>query len=163
MRYVPARRSIKVRGIALLLVLAFCVIPLSSCEKDPYRKAAVNAARIASLISSMTAIKNSLEQAGTISTDETLALTRALLKANNAATAFNDRAQQLMKATQPDTPANRTEIKSLFNEVMSALVELTNSGVSPIKNPDAKNKLLDTLSQIQSSVLVILELKDLFA
>ena len=118
---------------------------------DPVRKAAKAADAIAGSITEMIKVKRQLAQQKTITADEELALTNALLKANTADKAFLAATKQL-KGTP--TAADKSNLATLFSAVSAAVNEI-DADVLGVKNPDAKAKLTTILNSIKASLAVI--------
>lgn len=143
---IPLRR----RQLALMLLLALSV-STASCDKNRIREAAKASDRMATLIGSMIDAKRQLGTAGVISREEELALTNHLLTANTKVKQFNDFARTLKE----DTEATRLSLASAFNEVTIAIGNLSGEAIFPIKNGEAKKRLLAILNSINSSIIII--------
>ena len=142
--------------VSLVLVLATASLSFkcSSGQQgpdDPVRKAAKAADAIAGSITEMIKVKRQLAQQKTITAEEELALTNALLKANTADKAFLAATKQL-KGTP--TAADKSNLATLFSAVSAAVNEI-DAGVLGVKNPDAKAKLTTILNSIKASLAVI--------
>ena len=118
---------------------------------DPVRKAAKAADTIAGSIGEMIKVKRQLAQQKTITPEEELALTNALLKANTADKAFLAATKQV-KGTP--TAADKSNLATLFSAVSAAVNEI-DADVLGVKNPDAKTKLTTILNSIKASLSVI--------
>ena len=148
MRY---RRTV----VGLVLVLATSSLSFKcgsgQPQDDPVRKAAKAADAIAGSITEMIKVKRQLAQQKTITSEEELALTNALLKANTADKAFLAATKQLKGTPTGDQKSN---LKTLFSAVSAAVNEV-DAGVLGVKNPEAKTKLTTILNTIKASLAVI--------
>jgi hypothetical protein len=115
------------------------------------REAAKASDRMATLIGSLIDVKRDLASTGQITPDEELALTQQLLTANTRVKQFNEFAR---KQTE-DSPATRLNLAESFNQVISAITKLSNEAIFPVKNAEAKKRLLAILNSINASVIVI--------
>ena len=147
------------RRTVVILVLVLATSSLSfkcdggggQSQDDPVRKAAKAADTIAGSITEMIKVKRQLAQQKTITADEELALTNALLKANTADKAFLAATKQLKGAPTADQKSN---LATLFSAVSAAVNEV-DADVLGVKNPDAKTKLTTILNSIKASLAVI--------
>lgn len=148
----PQQRSV----IALILTLA---IFNASCDKNRIREAAKASDRIATLIGSLTDLKRELGPAGQtcatlkacITTEEELALTTQLLTVNSRTKDFNNFARTLTE----DTPQTRLDLANSFNLVTTAVNRLSTEAIFPVKNEEAKKRLLAILNSINTSIQII--------
>ena len=140
--------------VGLVLVLAVSALSFK-CDKgstdDAVRKAARAADTIAGSISEMIKVKRQLAEQKTITPEEELALTNALLKANTADKAFLAATKQV-KGTPTQT--EKSNLATLFSAISSAVNEI-DTDVLGVKNPDAKTKLTTILNSIKASLGVI--------
>jgi hypothetical protein len=119
---------------------------------DPYRKAAKASDDIAAALNAMTKIKRELGTSGKLSGDRELALTKLLLKANEADRAF---VNEIKKLKADPNPASKATLCTLFNMVSSALTDLNNSGILPVEDAGAKSKLANVFSTITAALTII--------
>jgi hypothetical protein len=140
-------------GLVVVLSLASLSFKCGSGQPgdDPVRKAAKAADTIAGSITEMIKLKRQLAQQKTITPDEELALTNALLKANTADKAFLAATKQL-KGTP--TAADKSNLATLFSTVSAAVNEI-DADVLGVKNPDSRTKLTTILNTIKASLAVI--------
>ena len=144
-------------GLVLVLALASMSFKCGSGQPgtdDPVRKAAKAADTIAGSINEMIKLKRQLAQQKTITPEEELALTNALLKANTADKAFLAAVKQV-KGTP--TAADKSNLATLFSAVSAAVNEV-DADVLGVKNPDSKSKLTTILNTIKASLSVIASL-----
>src|SRR5262245_32694640 len=142
--------------VGLIFVLAFYSLSFkcggqSGPSDDPVRKAARAADAIAGSINEMIKVKRQLAQQKTITADEELALTNALLKANTADKSFLAAVKQV-KGTP--TEAQKSNLATVFSAVSASVNEI-DAGVLGVKNADAKAKLTTILNTIKTSLGVI--------
>lgn len=155
LRYHNNRRTL----LALALTLSLVTVSQSACEKDRVREAAKAADRMATLIGSLIDIKRELGPSGQtcqtfqvcITAEEELALTNHLLTANARVRDFNNFAKTLKE----DTPQTRLDLASAFNKITEAINKLSNQAIFPVKNDEAKKRLLAILNSINVSIQVI--------
>lgn len=143
------KRTLVAFAIALCLMsqMAF-----KGCESnDHIREAAKASDRISVLIGSLITIKRDLAQTGQITPQEELAITNRLLEANTRVKQFNEFAR---KQTE-DTPQTRLDLATAFNGVTTAINKLSNEGIFPIKNPEAKKKFLAIINSINVAISLI--------
>ena len=140
-------------GLVLVLALSSLSFKCGGGQNtdDPVRKAAKAADTIAGSITEMIKLKRQLAQQKTITPDEELALTNALLKANTADKAFLAATKQVKGAP---TAADKSNLATLFSAVSAAVNEI-DADVLGVKNPDAKTKLTTILNSIKASLAVI--------
>jgi hypothetical protein len=129
----------------LLLVLALC-----SCN-DQVRQAARAADTIAKSVDQMIDLKRQLAQQQKITSNEELALTNALLKANTADRAFVD---GLKKINGAPTAADKSKLAPLFSAFSAAINDI-DSGVLGVQSADAKSNLTTILNTIKASLAII--------
>ena len=122
---------------------------------DPRRKYARASDTIAGSISTMIDVKRDFAQNGRITADEERRLTELLLRANEAATVFNNR----VKTVTVIDAGSRAELGNLFAGVTSAIAELNSSGVLGIQNADAKSKLSRIIGSINAAIAIITQLQ----
>lgn len=143
-------------AVALLVAL---VSVQSACDQDKIREAAKASDRIATLIGSATDLKRELGPSGQtcqvlqacITAEEELTLTQHLLTANTKAKEFNNFARTLKE----DTPETRLDLANAFNQVTNAINKLSNEAIFPVKNAEAKKRLLAILNSINTSIQLI--------
>ena len=142
---------------ALTLVLALtclsfkCGGPNGNGNTDPKRKYAKAADDIAAAISAMIDAKRKLAQQGRITADEERKLTQLLTVANEADIAFNSR----LKATTTIDAGNKADLVRLLSQVTSAINDLNSSGVLPVGNADAKQRLTQFISTINAALAIL--------
>lgn len=136
---------------AIALVLALAIISQAACDKNRIREAAKASDRMATLIGSAIDLKRQLGQAGAITPAEELALTNHLLTANTRVKEFNNYARTL---TTDDTDT-RLNLAEAFNKVTMAINSLSNQAIFPIKDPEAKKRMMAILNSINSSIIII--------
>ena len=150
----------KRRFLAIALTLSLFSFSQSACGgDDKVREAAKAANRMATLIGSAIDLKRELGPSGQtcqafnacITAQEELALTNHLLTANNAVKKFNDFAKTLKE----DTPQARLDLAEAFNKVTEAINKLSNTAVFPIKNEEAKKRILAIVNSINVSIQLI--------
>lgn len=144
---IPARRRTAI-ALALLLLITTAYGP---CSNNHIREAAKASDRIATLIGSLIDTKRQLAAIAEITPAEELALTNHLLTANTRVKQFNDYARTLTA----DTAQTRLDLATSFNEVTNAINKLSNDAIFPVKNPEAKKKLLAILNSINASIQII--------
>ena len=145
---------------ALTLVLALTCLSFKcgggnannpEAAKRRYVKAADD---IAGAISSMIDLEKNLSLQKRISDDEARKLVQLLNAANEADTALFNR----LKATTVVDASNKSELLSLLSQVSTTVNDLSNSGVLPIGNSDAKQKLSKFLNTINAALAILREL-----
>lgn len=134
---------------AVLLICTLLVTP--ACDKNRIREAAKASDRCATLIGSLIDIKRELATAGMITPAEELKITERLLDANTRVKQFNEFAR---KQTE-DTPQVRLDLATAFNAVTVAITKLSNESIFPLKNEEAKKKLVAILNSINASIILI--------
>lgn len=139
------------RQLALMLTLVILTVPAAKCGDNRIREAAKASDRMATLIGSMIDAKRQLASTGVITGDEELRLTQHLLTTNTKVKQFNDFARTLTE----DTEATRLSLAGAFNEVTQAVNKLSNDAIFPVKNEEAKKRLLAILNSINSSIIII--------
>lgn len=139
----------KRRIVALALVVF--ITAQSACDKNKIHEAAKASDRIATLVGAAIDLKRELAQSGEISPQEELKLTETLLTVAQRGKQFNDYARTLTA----DTPQTRLELADAFSKVVAAINNFSNSAVFPVKNPEAKKRLLAILNSINASVIII--------
>ena len=144
-------RRTKSISLVLTLALVLCLSSQAGCDKNKIHEAAKASDRMATLIGALIDLKRDLGQTGTITPQEELALTEKLLEANTRVKQFNEFARK----QTADTPAVRLELASTFNTVIVAINKLSEQAIFPVKNPDAKKKLLAVLNSINVSLQII--------
>ena len=137
----------KLSALGSLLVL---VLALSSCD-DAVGKSAKAADAIAKSIDQMIDMKRQLAQQQKITSNEELALTNALLKANTADKAFVD---GLKKINGTPTAADKSNLAPLFSAFSAAINDI-DSGVLGVPSSDAKSNLTTILNTIKASLGII--------
>ena len=140
-------RPRKQRKLAIIVLVAL----MASCGGDRIREAAKASDRMATLIGSAIDLKRDLAQSGQITAEEELALTNRLLEANTRVKQFNDYAKTLKE----DTPQARLDLATTFNAVTNAVNKLSNEAIFPVKNAEAKKRLLAILNSINASIAII--------
>lgn len=138
------------RKILALTVVAAISIQ-AACDSNKIREAAKASDRMATLIGSAIDLKRQLGQSGAITPAEELALTQHLLTANNQVKAFNNYAKTLTT----DDAATRLNLAEAFNNVTMAINSLSNQAIFPIKDPEARKRLMAILNSINSSIIII--------
>ena len=118
-----------------------------------FRTAAKASDDVAKGISEMIDLKRKLAQQGKISAAEESKITDLLLKVNTADKIFVTRIKA-MRGTTPDA-AGKASLASLFAEVTSALSELSNAGLLPLGNADAKGQLSKILAAATAAAQII--------
>ena len=147
---------------ALTLVLALTCLSfkcggggqVAGGNTDAKRKYAKAADDIAGALNSMVDVLKNLQQQGRISDDEARKLVQLLNAANEADTALFNR----LKATTVVDASNKSELLSLLSQVSATVNDLSNSGVLPIGNSDAKQKLSKFLNTINAALAILREL-----
>lgn len=139
------------KRIVLILALALCAVSAKMCNDSKIHEAAKASDRMATLIGSAIDLKRQLAQLGEITPQEELVLTTRLLEANTRVKQFNDFAR---KQTE-DTPETRLNLATAFNGVTLAINKLSNEAIFPVKNPEAKKKLLAFVNSINVSLQII--------
>lgn len=146
------------RRTAIVFILTLAVLN-AACDKNRIHEAAKASDRMATLIGSLIDLKRELGPAGQtcqtlqacISTDEELRLTQALLTANSSVKDFNSFARTLKE----DTPQARLDLATSFNAVTNAINKLSNEAIFPVRNVEAKKRLLAILNSVNSSIQII--------
>ena len=141
-------RPRKQRKLAIIVLVA---LMMASCGGDRIREAAKASDRMATLIGSAIDLKRDLAQSGQITAAEELTLTNRLLEANTRVKQFNDYAKTLKE----DTPQARLDLATTFNAVTNAVNKLSNEAIFPVKNAEAKKRLLAILNSINASIAII--------
>lgn len=136
------------RRLAVIVVL---VLLTTACPKNRIHEAAKASDRMATLTNSMVDLKRDLAATGQITPQEELELTKNLLVVAQRGKQFNDFAKTLKE----DTPQTRLDLATAFNAVTSAITKLSNEGIFPVKNPEAKKRLLAILNSINASIIII--------
>jgi len=95
--------------------------------------------------------KRSLASQGRITPAEDLKLTRALLVSNEAVTVFHQRVKSL--TTTPDA-STKAELRSMLNNVTSAIDDLNNQGVLGVTNGESKQKLARFIGTIKAAIAI---------
>ena len=145
------------RSVALVLLLVL-VINNAACD-DKIKEAAKASDRIATLIGSLIDLKRELGPIGQtcqmtkvcITKAEELKLTEVLLAVNARTKEFNDFAKGFTK----DTPRARVDLAKAFEIVSTAITRLSNEAVFPVKNEEAKKRLLAIVNSINASVQLV--------
>ena len=143
---------------ALTLVLALTCLSFKcggGGTTDPKRKYAKAADDIAGAISAMIDAKRSLATQGRISADEERKLTQLLTVANEADTALVNK----LRSTTAIDAGSCNELLNLLSQVTSAVNSLNNSGVLPVGNADAKQKLSRFIATINTALAVLGQLQ----
>ena len=136
---------------AIAVVLALSIVSQAACDKNRIHEAAKASDRMATLIGSAIDVKRQLGQAGAISREEELVLTNHLLTANTQVKNFNNYARTLTT----DDAATRLNLAEAFNKVTMAVNALSNQAIFPIKDPEAKKRLMAILNSINASIIII--------
>lgn len=144
-------------ALALILLITTAYGPCSNSSR--IREAAKASDRIATLIGSLIDLKRELGPSGQtcrtlqacITADEELRLTTLLLTLNSRTKDFNEFARTIKE----DTEANRLGLAQAFNLVTEAVNRLSNESIFPVKNPEAKKRLLAILNSINASIAII--------
>ena len=118
-----------------------------------FRSAAKASDDVAKGISEMIDLKRRLAQQGKMSAAEEGKLTDLLLKVNTADKLFVARIKA-MRGTAPDA-SGKANLASLFAEVTSALNELSNAGLLPLGNADAKGQMQKILALATAAAQII--------
>lgn len=139
------------RYIALILILSLASLAPKCGSDNRIREAAKASDRMATLIGSAIDLKRSLGETGQITREEELALTNHLLTANTKVKEFNNFARTLTE----DTEQARLDLASAFNQVTNAVNALSNQAIFPVKNEEAKKRLLAILNSINTSIQII--------
>jgi hypothetical protein len=146
---------------ALTLVLALTCLSFKCGGGGPNtpegqrRKFAKAADDIAGAISAMIDAKRNLAQQGRISADEERKLTQLLTVANEADTALVNK----LRATTTIDAGSCNELLNLLSQVTSAVNSLNNSGVLPVGNADAKQRLSRFIATINAALAVLGQLQ----
>lgn len=144
----------RIPKLHVLGLIVFSLL-LTACPKDnpddPLRKYAKAVDTMAGSINSMIKAKRDLAANGRITPAEELALTRALLVANEAVTVFHQRVKSLTAA--PDA-ATKAELMTLLNNVTTAIDNLNNQGVIGVTNSESKQKLTRFIAAIRGAIAV---------
>jgi hypothetical protein len=159
------RRSTPIiTGLAFILLFASLSFKCdgggnnNGSTNDPnkaFRSAAKASDDVAKGISEMIDLKRKLAASGKITPAEEGKLTDLLLKVNTADKVFVEQIRALRAAgTAPDGAA-KSNLASLFAQVTSALSELSNGGVLPLGNGDAKGQLQKILALATTAAQVI--------
>lgn len=133
------------------LTLVFLASTQTACDKNRIHEAAKASDRIATLVGSAIDLKRQLAASGQITPAEELRLTQHLLTVAQRGKQFNEFAR---KQTE-DTPEVRLALAETFNAVTNAVNKFSNESVFPIKDPEAKKRLLAILNSINASIAVI--------
>ena len=140
------------RHVLGLIVLS---LVLTACPKDnpndPLRKYVKAVDTMAGGINAMIRAKRDLAQNGRITPAEELALTRALLVANEAGTVFQQRVKSLTAAPDQATAA---ELRTMLNSVLTSLDTLNSQGVMGVSNSESKEKLTRFIATIRAALAV---------
>ena len=150
------KQKVVLTSLFLLLVfssLSFKCDGGSTPPDSPWRPAAKAADDIAISINTMIKLKRTLAQQGTITPAEELALTKSLLKLNNADKVLVNQIKTVKSAT--DANAQKPNLCSLFATLTAALTDLNNSAILPIANPGAKTQLTNIINAVNASVAII--------
>lgn len=139
------------KRIATVFILALCLAAAPACDKNRIHEAAKASDRIATLTGAAIDLKRELGKTGQITPAEELVLTERLLAVAQRGKEFNDYARKLTE----DTPETRLELAEAFNQVVTAINQFSNTAVFPVKNPEAKKRLLAILNSINASVQII--------
>lgn len=139
------------KRIAVILVLALSLATAPACDKNRIHEAAKASDRIATLVGAAIDLKRELAETGQITPQEELAITERLLTVAQRGKDFNEYARKLTA----DTPQTRLDLAESFSKVVSAINDFSNSAVFPVKNPEAKKKLLAIVNSINASVVII--------
>ena len=150
------QRKMWTTALTLVLALACLSFKCSGPTPDDKRRFAKAADDIAGAISAMIDAKRDLAQKGRISADEERKLTQLLTVANDADTALVNR----LKAAPPVLDAGScNELLQLVSQVTSAVNNLNSSGVLPVGNADAKQKLSKIIATINAAVSILTQLQ----
>lgn len=144
-------RTLSTKRIAIIVALSLYLASAPACDKNKIHEAAKASDRIATLVGAAIDLKRELAQTGQIDHAEELVLTERLLTVAQKGKEFNEYARKLTE----DTPQTRLELAEAFNKVVSAINQFSNSAVFPVKNPEAKKRLLAILNSINASVVII--------
>lgn len=144
---------------AILTASVALVATQSACDKNRIREAAKASDRVATLIGSLIDLKRELGPSGTtcqtmqacITGAEELKLTEVLLQVNSKTKDFNNFARTLKE----DTPQTRLDLAVAFNAVTNAVNRLSNEAIFPVRNAEAKKRLLAILNSINASIQII--------
>jgi hypothetical protein len=139
------------RRVAAFVICLALLGTAEKCNDNRIHEAAKASDRMATLIGSAIDLKRELGQAGAITKEEELALTNHLLTLNTQVKAFNNYARTLTT----DDAATRLNLAEAFNKVTMAVNALSNQAVFPIKDPEAKKRLMMILNSINSSIIII--------
>jgi hypothetical protein len=152
-----------ITGLALILLFSSLSFKCSSggsnngnANVDPnkqFRSAAKASDDVAKGISEMIDLKRKLAQQGKMSAAEESKITDLLLKVNTADKVFVARIKA-MRGTAPDA-SGKANLASLFAEVTSALNELSNAGLLPLGNADAKGQMQKILALATAAAQII--------
>lgn len=147
-------KPVRIPKLHVLGLIVFSLL-LTACPQDnpndPLRKYAKAADNMAGAINSMIKAKRDLAVAGRITPAEELALTRALLVANEAVTVFHQRVKSLTATPDATTKA---ELMTLLNNVTTAIDDLNNQGVLGVTNSESKQKLSRFIATIKAAIAV---------
>jgi hypothetical protein len=157
------RSKLIIAGLAFLLLFSSLSFKCDGGNNntgpaDPnkaFRNAAKASDDVAKGISEMIDLKRTLAAQKKISSDEETKLTDLLLKANTADKVFVDQIKVMRAAgTAPDGAA-KANLASLFSQVTSALNDLSNAGLLPLGNGDAKGQLQKVLAAATAAAQII--------
>lgn len=137
--------------VALVLLLSLISLAPKCGSENRIREAAKASDRMATLVGSAIDLKRSLAETKQITPEEELALTQHLLTANTKVKEFNNFARTLTE----DTEQTRLDLAAAFNQVTNAVNALSNQAIFPVKNEEAKKRLLAILNSINVSIQLI--------
>ena len=143
---------------ALTLVLALtclsfkCSGPPSESDKRRFAKAADD---VAGGISAMIDAKRDLASKGRISADEERRLTQLLTVANDADTALVNK----LRSTTTIDAGSCNDLLNLLSQVTSAINNLNSSGVLPLGNGDAKQRLSKFIATMNAALTILAQLQ----
>lgn len=150
------RRMMWTTALTLVLALTCLSFKCSGPTEDQKRRFAKAADDVAGGISAMIDAKRDLAAKGRISADEERRLTQLLTVANDADTALVNR----LKAAPPVLDAGScNDLLNLVSQVTSAVNNLNGSGVLPIGNADAKQRLSKFIATINAAVSILTQLQ----
>ena len=150
-------RNIRITAVGLVLVLSLASMSFKCggggcADNSPLCSSARAADAIAKSIGEANTVKRELARQGKITAAEELKLTQQLLRLNTADKAFVRRIKALNAAP---SAADKQQLVSLFNEVTAALDDLNSTGVLPLGDQGARDRLTAIITAIRASVQII--------
>ena len=149
------RRKTWTTALTLVLALACLSFKCSGPTEDQKRRYAKAADDIAGAISALIDAKRNLAQQGRISADEERRLTQLLTVANDADTALVNK----LRSTTTIDAGSCNDLLNLLSQVTSAINNLNSSGVLPIGNADAKQRLSKFIATMNAALTILAQLQ----